>query len=73
MIDWSMVTNNIRHHYKSLSIVGKEVGSDEKHLNRLARGEVKQPKFDVGVKLLDLHYDYCREQHDRINSQQVAN
>ncbi len=60
-IDWSLICCQIRNNYKSLSSVAKEVGSDWQHLNRLARGEVSEPKFMVGIKLLDLHYDYCVE------------
>lgn len=63
MIDWQIVLLNIRTHYKSLSAVAKEVGSDWQHLNRLARGDVNEPKFGVGMKLLDLHYDHCRNKH----------
>lgn len=61
-IDWQAITNNLRS-YKPLSRVAKEVGSDWRHINRLARGEVSQPKFSVGVKLLDLHYDHCPQKH----------
>ena len=57
MIDWQTVTLSLRTHYKPLSAVAVEVGSDWQHLNRLARGEVMQPRFDTGVKLLDLAYD----------------
>lgn len=62
-IDWQKVTLNLRRYYKPLATVAKEIGSDWRHLNRLARGEVKQPRFNTGIKLLDLHYDHCRERH----------
>jgi hypothetical protein len=58
--DWQLICVQLKNKYKSLASVAREIGSDERHLNRLARGEVKEPKFLVGVKLLDLHYDYCR-------------
>lgn len=61
MIDWQTVTLSLRTHYKPLATVAKEVGSDWQHLNRLARGEVSQPRFDTGVKLLDLAYDVLPE------------
>jgi len=61
MIDWQTVTIALRTHYKPLSAVAVEVGSDWQHLNRLARGEVMQPRFDTGVKLLDLAYDVLPE------------
>lgn len=62
MIDWQRVCLNLRRH-KPLSQVAKIVGSDDRHLQRLARGEVMQPRFDTGVRLLDLHYDWCRDRH----------
>jgi hypothetical protein len=55
MIDWSRITNEIRASGYVLSKVAKDVGSDWQHINRLARGEVEQPKYDVGVKLLKIH------------------
>ena len=63
MIDWQKVCLNLRRHYKPLSQVAKEVGSDWQHLNRIARGEVEQPRFNTGLKLLDLHWDKCKQQH----------
>lgn len=65
MIDWQRVTLNLRR-YKPLSQVAKEIGSDWRHLNRLARGEVQQPRFDTGMRLLDLHYDKCRDRHHEV-------
>jgi hypothetical protein len=63
-IDWQKVTLNLRTHFGPLSKVAKVVGSDERHLNRLARGEVDQPRFNTGVKLLDLHFDACPDKHN---------
>ena len=57
--NWSIICLQLRRDYKNLHAIGKEIGSDWQHLNRLARGDVKEPKFMVGVKLLDLHYDHC--------------
>lgn len=69
MIDWQTVTIALRTHYKPLSAVAKLVGSDWQHLNRLARGEVSQPRFDTGVKLLDLAYDVLPpEQFERLRT-----
>ena len=66
MINWSLVCVNLRHDYKPLARIAVEIGAGENHLNRLARGDVKEPKFSIGVKLLDLHYDYCRNKHEGI-------
>lgn len=62
-INWQQVLLHLRSRYKPLSQVAKEVGSDWQHLNRLARGETRQPRFDVGMRLLDLHLDHCAELH----------
>jgi len=67
MIDWSLLTILLRKHYKGLTAVSKEVGSDWAHINRLARGEVRQPRFDTGMKLLDLAYDHLpAEEFNRV-------
>lgn len=66
MIDWQKVTLNLRTHCAPLSQVAKVVGSDWRHLNRLARGEVQQPRFMTGVRLLDLHYDVMGERHREV-------
>jgi len=63
MVDWQQVCLNLRRH-KPLSQIAKDVGSDWQHLNRLARGDVKQPRFDTGMALLDLHFDLFPGQHD---------
>lgn len=55
--DWSLVCSLLRRHYAPLERVAKEVGSDGRHLCRLERGEVQQPRFATGVRLLDLAYD----------------
>ena len=56
MINWQRVCLNLRRHYRPLS-------SDWRHLNRLARGEVDQPRFLTGVRLLDLHADIMGDRH----------
>lgn len=61
-IDWQKVCLNLRK-YKPLSQIAKEIGSDWQHLNRLARGEVDQPRFDTGVDLLNLHFDKFPDLH----------
>jgi hypothetical protein len=61
MIDWSLLVIKLRRHYKPVSTFAKEVGSDWQHLNRIARGETAEPKFSVGMKLLDLAYDHLPE------------
>ena len=66
IINWQMVCLNLQNRYKPLSTIAKEVGSDWRHLCRLARAEVNEPKFGVGMKLLDLHYDHCEDVHQSV-------
>lgn len=66
IIDWQQVALNLQNQYRPLSHVAKEVGSDWRHLCRLARGEVREPKFSVGMRLLDLHLDHCPDRHEKI-------
>jgi hypothetical protein len=63
MIDWQKVVLNIRRHYKSLHRVAREIQSNERHLNRIARGEVNEPRFNTGLRLLDLHHKVCPQEH----------
>jgi len=55
--DWQLLCTLLRRHYKSLARVAKEIGSNDRHLRCLERGEVQQPRFATGVRLLDLAYD----------------
>jgi hypothetical protein len=66
MIDWQQVCLNLRQHHGNLHRVAKLTQLDERHLQRLARGEVKEPRFNSGVRLLDLHYDVMGERHREI-------
>ncbi len=62
-IDWQRVALNIRASGMPLSRAAKLVGCNERHINRLARGEVQQPRFDTGCRLLDLHLERCPQRH----------
>jgi hypothetical protein len=63
-INFQTVTLNLRRNYKPLAQVAREIQSDEATLNRLARGEVRQPRFVTALKLLDLHLDHCPAKHN---------
>lgn len=70
MIDWHLTANLLRTHYKPLERVAAELGINRQHINRLARGDVEQPRFNTGMKLLDLAYDVLPpEQFARIKQQ----
>lgn len=63
MVDWQRVCLNIRGSGLPLSTAAKQIGSDWQHLNRLARGEVAEPRFRTGLRLLDLHLERCPHKH----------
>ena len=62
MINWQRVVLNLRRHI-SVSAVARRAGSNERHLNRIARGEVHEPRFSTGLRLLDLHHELCPDKH----------
>jgi hypothetical protein len=64
-IDWQVVLLQLRRHYGPLERVAKEVGADGRTLQRIARGETAEPRFTVGLLLLDLHYDHVPEETRR--------
>lgn len=57
LVDWQMLTLKLRR-VKPLCHIANEVGSDWQHLNRLARGDVAEPRWSTGVKLLDYYHDH---------------
>jgi len=61
MIDWALLCALLQCKYKSLATVAREIGLDGATLTKLARGEVKSPRFESGVKLLDLAFDVLPE------------
>lgn len=56
MIDWQRCTLNIRTRV-SLARAAKQVGMDASSIQRLARADIKEPRFSQGMALLDLHHD----------------
>jgi hypothetical protein len=62
-IDWQRVVLNLRNHYKPLATVAKELNLNDAHLQRLARGEAREPRFNSGIRLLNLHEKVCKSLH----------
>lgn len=56
LVDWTLLLPLLRRR-ASLSRIGDTVGIDEATINRLARGEIKDPRFSQGLRLLDLAAD----------------
>jgi hypothetical protein len=54
MIDWSLVIVLLKKYYGNADKIAKESVSDWQHIGRLARGEVNEPRFNTGIRLLDL-------------------
>ena len=63
MIDWSMIVLRIQNKGICAERLAKMINGCPVHLRRLARCEVNQPKFNIGIKLLDLHSDICPDDH----------
>ena len=55
-MDWSRVVLEIsaRKRWRLATVAG-HVGSCEQHIRRLARGEVREPRIQTALRLLDLH------------------
>lgn len=69
-LDWSRIVLNIRTKGVSAAELARRIGRAESVIQRLAR-EGQQPKFDDGVRILDVHYDVCSELH-RMDRLQLA-
>ena len=57
LVNWQLLCLKLRR-VKPLATVAKEIGSDWQHLNRLARGETIDRRFNTGIRLLDYYYDH---------------
>jgi transcriptional regulator with XRE-family HTH domain len=53
-IDWQILILRLRKH-QSLSNVAKAVGCNYQHINRLARGETTDPRYNTGLKLIEYY------------------
>ena len=56
IMDWTVLLPLLRRRVP-LNQLGDQIGMDERTINRLARGEIKDPRFGQGVRLLDLAVD----------------
>ncbi len=53
--DWPKILRELRRDYKNLWQVAIEVGAKGDSLTKIERGEVVQPKWLAGQKLIELH------------------
>ncbi len=65
-IDWCRVVLNLKSAGFSYAWVGVKVGLEcGEPISRLARGEgAPEPRFSVGLALLNLHADHCPDKHN---------
>jgi hypothetical protein len=61
LVDWTTLLPVMRRH-KPLARIGAECGLCEQTINRLARGDVADPHFSQGIRLLDLAADLLTEE-----------
>lgn len=64
-IDWMQVTLNLKTHYKSLNAIARELNSSYDTIKELYTGRSSNPRYNLAVALLDLHFDKCRDLHTR--------
>lgn len=56
--DWSTLLCRLRARTGApLARIGREIGMQERTINRLARGEIAEPRFSQGLSLLDYAAD----------------
>jgi hypothetical protein len=65
LIDWQRLTLNLRAK-ATLSSWATELGCDSMTLQRLARRDVTEPRFELGLKLLNVHLDHFPDQHHQL-------
>ena len=59
MIDWQRVCFGLRRQYGSLRCVSRKIGyRNPDYLARLERGEVSDPRFSVGLSLIDIYVEH---------------
>ena len=62
-INWQQVVLNLRSRHSSMCKMAKELNTSYDTIKELELGRSTNPRYDLGLKLLDLHYDKCRELH----------
>ena len=65
LVDWQTLTCLIRArcHPAGRLKIAAACGTSPKHLGDLERGDVREPRFDTGIRLLD-YADTCLEPED---------
>ena len=72
LIDWQRLCLNLRKQ-QPLAVFAREIGCDEKTLHRLANGDVSEPRFSIGLELLNKHVDLFPELHRGVLKREFIN
>lgn len=65
MINFQQIIINLKQSGLSYKRISQLCNIDAQHIAHIARYEVKEPKFSVGIKLLNLHFDKCKNKHNK--------
>lgn len=64
-IDWQRVVLNLRSAGLTYAWIAHRLGMENSRpVQRWACGTGAEPRFSVGLELLNLHADLCTERHD---------
>lgn len=64
-VDWQQLVLNLRRHIRTRKIASL-VGMSASSVQLYAEGKITEPSFTAGIKLLDLHLEYCEAQHKKL-------
>jgi hypothetical protein len=62
IIAWQTCALNLRQAGMPLAQVDRRIGEWKGFAAKLANGDIQEPKFSQGLKLLDLHVALCGEE-----------
>ena len=58
-IDWVKILLNLRDQYKPLQELAEELHVNKLSFTKIMSYDVDEPKYSVGVRLLELHEQHC--------------
>lgn len=67
LIDWQKVVLNLRTAGCTTNAIIRRANMAGSTIRHLARGEIKEPRFSQGMKLLDMHSSFCPDKHSLNN------
>lgn len=71
MTDWIQITNTLRHEHGSLKHCERATGISAETLRQLNRGEIKDPRYSTGVKVLAAYEPYRLKSEMRLAVQRI--